>query len=244
MKYVLDTHTHTIFSGHAYTTWLENVREAAKKGIEVLATTDHGPSMPGGPHIFYFNNLKALPREVEGLIHLRGCEANIMNFKGELDISDSLQQKLDIIIASLHEVCLAPGTREENTQALLRVMDNPSVDIIGHSGNPAFPIFEEEVIKRAGEKNVLIEINNGSFFSRAGSEYNCKNIARLCKKHGVKVVLGSDAHTAFQIGDFTKAHNILQEVEMPEELIMNTNKNKILQYLKNKGKLKDIRVDY
>lgn len=243
MKYVLDTHTHTISSGHAYTTWLENVKEAANIGIKVLATTDHGPNMPGGPHLFYFNNLRVMPRKLYGVLLLRGCEANIIDFNGTLDIPVRTQKKLDIMIASLHDVCIKPGSKEQNTQALLKVMDNENVDIIGHSGNPAFPIDEEKVVKKAKEKDILIEINNGSFGSRLGSEENCAKIAQLCKEYGVRIVLGSDAHTCFQIGRFPKAEKILKDLNISEDIIMNTDEIKIIKYLKKKGKLNDINLD-
>lgn len=243
MKYVLDTHTHTIVSGHAYTTWLENVREAANIGLKVLGTTDHGPSMPGGPHIFYFNNLKTLPRKLFGILILRGCEVNILDFNGNIDIPEKVQKRLDILIASLHDVCIAPGSRDENTQALLKVMDNENIHIIGHSGNPAFPIWEEEVVKKAKEKDILIEINNGSFGSRIGSEENCMKIAKLCKDYNAKVILGSDAHTCFQIGRFPKAERILKNIDMPDNLIMNLNEVSFIKYLKKKGKLEDINLD-
>ncbi|WML36159.1 phosphatase [Clostridium sp. OS1-26] len=243
MKYVLDAHTHTVASGHAYTTWLENVKEASNNGIKILATTDHGPKMPGGPHIFYFNNLKVLPRELFGVIILRGCEANILDFKGNLDIPDKTQKRLDVIIASLHDVCIKPGNKDENTQALLNIMNNENVHIIGHPGNPAFPIWEEEVIKKAKDKDILIEINNGSFNSREGSEDNCLRIAELCKKHSTNIILGSDAHTCFQIGKFPKAEKVLKKVGIAEDLIMNVNEAKFIKYLKKKGKLQDINLD-
>lgn len=243
MKYVLDAHTHTVASGHAYTTWLENVKEASNNGIKILATTDHGPKMPGGPHIFHFNNLKVLPRELFGVIILRGCEANILDFKGNLDIPEKTQKRLDIIIASLHDVCIKPGNKDENTQTLLNVMNNENVHIIGHPGNPAFPIWEEEVIKKAKDKEILIEINNGSFNSRRGSEENCLRIAELCKKHNANIILGSDAHTCFQIGKFPKAEQVLKRAGVTEDLIMNVDEAKFIKYLKKKGKLQDINLD-
>ncbi|MDP4145051.1 MAG: phosphatase [Bacillota bacterium] len=241
MEYVIDLHTHTIVSGHAYTTLLENAQEAYKNGIKVLGVTDHGPNMPGGPHMFYFSNITAVPREIYGVTILRGCEANIISIEGKLDIPKSIQQKLDIMIASLHDVCLTPGSRDENTQALINVMDNPYVDILGHLGNPGFPIHMEEVIARAKEKNILIEINNSSLLgSRIGSETNCLQIAKLCKQYGVNITVGSDSHICYQIGGFGKAKNILERAEVPDELIMNTDAMKIIDYLKNKGKLKDL----
>lgn len=240
MKYVLDTHTHTIFAGHAYSTWLENIEWASKNGIEVLGTTEHGPAMPGGPHIFYFENLKVLPREAFGVIHLRGCEANIIDFDGNIDIPESTQEKLDIIIASLHEPCISPGTIEENTNALLGVMDNPRVDILGHIGNPRYLLDYEKIIQKAKGKNKLIEINNGSFKSRPGCEENCSKVIELCIRYRVPIVINSDAHIAFDIGKFTLADELIQKNNVPEELIFNNEKNKIINYLKNKGKLLDL----
>ncbi len=246
MKYILDTHTHSISSGHAYNTLFENIKYASENGLKILAATDHGPKMPGAGHIFYFANMRVLPRQIYGVTLLKGCEANIIDFKGNLDIPDRIQKKLDIIIASLHDVCIEPGSREENTEALIGAMKNPYVDIIGHCGNPAFPIYEEEIVRAAKEKDVLIEINNSSLpenGSRTGSLKICTKVARLCKEYGVKITIGSDAHTCFQIGKFDDAHKMLMEVGMPEELIMNTESSKIIKYLKNKGKLEDLQLD-
>lgn len=247
MNFLVDTHTHTVASGHAYNTLFENLKEASEKGMKVVACTDHGPSMPGASHEWYFSNFRVLPREIYGVTLLKGCEANIMDYEGNLDITDRIQRSLDIIIASLHDACIVPGSREENTSAIINAMKNPNVDIIGHCGNPLFPIYEEEVVKKAKEYNVLIEINNSSLQkqggSRKGSSEICKKVAKLCKSCGVQIVIGSDAHCCFQIGDFKDAHGLLTEVEMPEELIINTDPGKVLSYLKNKGKLQGLSLD-
>ncbi|MEA4825551.1 PHP domain-containing protein [Clostridium sp. JNZ J1-5] len=244
MKYVLDVHTHTLASGHAYSTLLENAKYASEIGLKLLGTTEHGPNMPGAPHIWYFDNFKVLPREIYGVTMLHGCEANIIDYNGNIDIPEDTAKNLDIIIASLHEPCINPGTREENTEALLKVMENPYIDIIGHSGNPKFPIYEEEIVKKAKEKNILIEINNSSFkTSRRGSEPICINIAELCMKHGTKVIMGTDSHICFTIGNFDKVSAIFERIVMPEELIMNRDADQFLRYLKNKGKLIDMCLD-
>ena len=97
--------------------------------------------------------------------------------------------------------------------------------------------------KNAKKNNVIIEINNGSFVSRKGSEVQCTSIAKLCKDYGVKIVMGSDAHSCMQIGRFEKAEIILKNINMPEELIMNINNKKLINFLKNKGKLADLTLD-
>lgn len=242
MKYVVDTHTHTYASGHAYSTLMENIKWASENGIEVLATTDHGPTMPGGPSRLYFANLKSVPRILEGVIHLRGCEANIIDVDGTLDIPEKTLQRLDIILASLHDVCIETREKELNTKALINVMDNPLVDIICHTGNPIFPIDYEAVIKKAKETGKIIELNNGSFKARPGSSENCREIAKLCKKYEVPVMVNSDAHFFTAIGKFTFADELIRELDIPEKLIMNNDKNKILRYLKEKGRLNDIEL--
>ena len=57
MKLVLDPHTHTIASTHAYSTLTENVRHAAQIGLELIGITDHAPAMPGVNTERYFFNL-------------------------------------------------------------------------------------------------------------------------------------------------------------------------------------------
>ena len=47
MNYEVDVHTHTIASGHAYSTIQEMAAAAAEKGLKVLGITEHAPLMPG-----------------------------------------------------------------------------------------------------------------------------------------------------------------------------------------------------
>ena len=64
MKNVLDVHTHTIASGHAYNTIMEMAKAASEKGMELIGITEHEPAMPGTCHEFYFLNLKVLIRVI------------------------------------------------------------------------------------------------------------------------------------------------------------------------------------
>ena len=60
MVTAVETHYHTIASGHAYSTVLEGVMYAKRYGMKGLAVTDHGPAMPGAPHIWHFGNQSAI----------------------------------------------------------------------------------------------------------------------------------------------------------------------------------------
>lgn len=238
MNFVADLHTHTVVSGHAYSTLLENAKYASDIKLKILGVTDHGPNMPGAPDPWYFGNFQVLPRKLFGVKMLYGCEANIIDYEGNLDIEIERQKLLDIMIVSLHEPLMEGGNDINlNTTTILKAMDNPSVNILGHIGNPRFPINAEVIVKKAKEKNILIEINNSSFLtSRKGSDINCTKIAKLCKEHGVKIIVNSDAHFCYSIGNFAVVEEMLKDINMPEELIINTNEERLIAFLKEKGK--------
>lgn len=241
MKILIDMHNHTIKSGHAYSTIQEIATEASKKGMKYVGITDHGPTMPGGPHIYHIANQVVIPNVINGVEILKGVEANIMDQEGGLDVPAEYVEKLDIVIAGLHDACIEPWDKEGNTKALLKVMENKNVDIIAHSGNPIFPIDKERFVLGAKESNTLVEINNSSLVSsRKGSEENCKEIASLCKKHRVPIIVNSDSHISFDVGKLDKAIELLKSIDMPEELIVNASVSRFQAHFKNKARARFI----
>jgi putative hydrolase len=109
MNLIADTHTHTIASTHAYSTLTEMVHAAAERGLYAIAITDHGAEMPGSPGRWYFHNLKVVPRNLEGVLVLRGQEADVVNFEGDTDLYSRM---LPVWIGWWHP-CTSPlcGTR-------------------------------------------------------------------------------------------------------------------------------------
>jgi putative hydrolase len=113
MKLVADTHTHTIASGHAFSTVTENVMEAGRMGMRFLCITDHTRAIPGAPEDVYFESqLSSLPESLNGVFLVRGCEANIMGEDGRLDVGNALLNRLDWVIASMHTLAFKPMDRE------------------------------------------------------------------------------------------------------------------------------------
>lgn len=236
MKSIIDLHTHAIASGHAYSTVKENIEYAKINGLKYYGLSDHGIDMPGGPHLFYFHNLKAIPNEVDGIRILKGMEANIIDYDGNIDVeSDKYANNLDYVIASLHNVCLAPGTKEENTRAILNAMENKLVKIIGHPDDGRYELDYEPIVKKAKEKNILLEVNNSSLNSgsfRPNARENYINLLRLCKDYKVRIILGSDAHICYQVGIFDNAQSLLEELDFPTELVINYNEDEIREFFK------------
>ncbi|HSV30710.1 MAG TPA: phosphatase [Atribacteraceae bacterium] len=217
-----DLHVHTVASGHAYSTVLEIVHTARRKGLSVVGVADHGPSMPGGPSLVYFEACGHFPRQVAGVTLYFGAEVDILDEKGTLDLPDWVLKKMDYTIVSFHPHVRPPGDRETNTQSLLKVLMNPLVNIIAHAGNPKYPFDYERVIDRAVEAGKVFEINNSSFsVSRKGSWENCRLIAQEVMKRGGSVLVSSDAHFCEEIGEYHDALALLEDIGFPEERILN-----------------------
>ena len=235
MKLMADTHTHTIASSHAYSTLLENIRQAAQIGLECLGMTVHAPAQPDTPHIWHFVNLTAIPPVVEGVRILKGAECNILDETGRIDLEPEVLRQLEWRIASIHAPCYKQGaTVQDNTNAYLGVCDTPYIDVIGHSGRGSFRYDYEKLIPLFGERGKLVEINE-STLKNASSRKNCTEIAALCKKYRVPVVVDSDAHFALSIGRFSAAIEMLEEIGFPEELVINADSDRFWSYLEQKG---------
>lgn len=233
MRIKFDTHTHTLASTHAYSTVIENATYAARVGMDGIAVTDHAPALQDSPHEWHFRNLKNLPRDLFGQKILVGAELNILDINGSLDLSDDLLERLDVVNASIHAGAYRSDDAKDHTPAYEAVVKNPYTDIICHSGSPRYPYDYEYIVKLAGEYGKLMEINNHTFFVRRDSAANCARIAALCKKHGVGIVVSSDAHIATDIGNYTQALSMLDELDFPQELIMNTTYDKFAEYMLN-----------
>lgn len=223
MKILFDSHTHTLASTHAYSTVTEMAKTASERGMEAIAITDHAPALPDAPHIWHFRNLKNIPREIYGVKILYGVEANILDLEGNIDMEPDILEKLDVVNASIHEPSYKDCGAKDHTSAYMGVVNNPYIDIICHSGSPKFAYDYEKIIDLAKKNHKLIEINNHSFMVRKASIPNCRKIAELCKEKEVGIVVSSDAHISFDLGNYDYALDMLKEISFPEKLIMNRN---------------------
>ncbi len=231
---IIDLHTHTISSGHAYSTLEENVEGAIRNKIKVLGLSDHAPGMQGGPNIFHFLNMRIIPDIIKGIRVLKGIEVNIMDYTGKLDVCDNDLKKMDYAIASLHPPCIKSSSVEDNTNALIGAIKNPYINIIGHPDDSRFPIDYEKVVAAAKENNVLLEVNNSSLHpanTRVGAKENIVELLNLCKKNKTSIVLGSDSHISYDIGNFERALKIIKEYNFPDELIVNTSIEKLNKFI-------------
>lgn len=235
MKLIADTHSHTLASGHAYSTIREMALAAKEKGMKALAITEHAPNMPSSCGLYYFMNLGVLPREMYGVEMLFGTEANIMNPQGELDLPDHVLKDMDVVVASMHAPCFGEGhTMDEVMDAYLAVMRHPYVNIIGHPDDGRFKMDYERLVKAAKETRTLLELNNSSLRPqsfRVGTRENMLMMLDLCRQYEVPVTTGSDAHVDVDAGNFCYVQEILEYCNFPEELVLTTDLERLKPYL-------------
>lgn len=171
---------------------------------------------------------------------LLGTELNICDYDGNIDMPEKTLAKMDIAIASMHIPCIKPGTKEQNTQAYIKVMENPYVNIIGHPDDARFPVDYLALVQAAKEHGVLLEVNNNSLdprSTRQGGAKNVETMLRYCMQYETPVVVNSDAHTDMLIANHLYAEKIMESVGFPEELVVNRSVNELKKYLKRYEKI-------
>lgn len=236
MEFIGDFHTHTCASTHAYSTISENAKWASEHGIKYLAMTDHGVDMEDAPHIWHFYNLRVLPNELFGVKIIKGIEANLIGYDGEIDIYDKgLYRSLQWVNVSMHYPLVMPSNKKDHTKAYLGVLQNPYVDVICHSESEQYDYDFDAVAKECSNQGKLIEINIARLLRGGAAKDRCEMILEACEKHKTSIVVSSDAHFYTAIGDFKPAEELLTETGFPEELIFNIDEGRILEYLRNRN---------
>ena len=233
--YLCDMHTHTIASGHGTScTIADMAKKAHEKGLTLLGITDHGPGTLGAGTPSYFRSLAHAPRKRCGIRVCYGVELNITDFSGNLDLEDEILEGLDYAIASMHRPNLRPGGQTANTLAYIQAMKHPAVRMIGHCDDVKYPVDYDVLTAAAREYGIVMEINNSSLSPegyRGDTRANNRMLLEGCLRNRVPVLLSSDSHGTAHIGDFTYARAMVQEMNYPEELILNDKPEQVLKLL-------------
>lgn len=237
MQLVADLHTHTIASSHAYSTITENCQWAETNGIKLIAMTDHTERMPDSPHIWHFENLRILPRKINNVIVLKGAETNIMDFDGNIDLPQKTLDGLEWVVASMHNEVMPRGSETEIAKAYLNAMKNPDIDMIGHPTTAYFQCDFEKLVKGAVEYNKILEINESSIKVKKGSRENSYELLKLCRKYNALVSVNTDSHFCQLIGKADTALDILKECDFPQELVINSDMDRLCDWIYNKRKI-------
>lgn len=231
-----DLHTHTLASGHAYSTATELAVAASRRGLGLIAITDHGPSCPGAPDPWYFWNLKVLPSILDGVRILKGVEANPAESASGLDLPNEILAQLDFVAVGFHPLTgFDDRDRVRNTEVLLRAIDNPLVDMVTHPGNEhEFPLDLDAIVTAAATRGVILELNDHSFAPtsvRAASNDREREFAEAAVASGAPVAVNSDAHFASQVGRMEGALAVAAEIGLAEDQLINHTPDTVIAHL-------------
>lgn len=201
-----DQQTHTFFSdGHADVASM--VEEALRRGEQRIVISDHSHLMTSGEIAEQHRQIDELNVKYRGKIEvLKGVEANILA-DGSLDLSPEELARFDVVNAAIHRPQEGPSGqlalfRESNTVRLLKAMDDPELDVLVHPHS--VPADWDALAKKAAQKDVALEIN-GRDMLRNGRQEAAADMIDAARRHGAKLVIGSDAHTPGDLVDFVYA---------------------------------------
>lgn len=225
---------HTIASGHAYGTIREMVRGAVEKDLKLIGISEHAPGTPGTIDPFYYMNLGAIPRVIDGVEIIHGCEINVLN-SGKLSLEQKYIDRLDYAIVGIHSVCYENAGADKNTENVIECMKNDKVHFISHPDDDHTPYNYEMLVEAAKQYKVALEVNNSSLVKKE-KRLNCydnyKTMLELCQRYRVPIVVSSDAHDPSAVGEFTLAYQLLEELNFDEELILNNSIEKLKQFIR------------
>jgi DNA polymerase (family 10) len=163
-----------------------------------MAITDHSKNLAfangldDARAVEHIKRIRAVSDQLKGIKIFAGIEVDILG-DGTLDLSDSVLEQMDIVIASVHSHF--NQTPAEMTERLLKAVANPNTSLIGHPTGrlllrrEAYQFDVDAVIKAAAKHKVAMELN--SYPDRLDL---CDRHLRLAKQHGVKIVINTDSH--------------------------------------------------
>jgi DNA polymerase (family 10) len=197
-----DVHMHTTETDGRDT--LEVMAQAAAaRGLQYIAITDHSQNlaMANGMNedraLAHAARIRSQNGRHGALTLLAGVECDILS-DGRMDLADDCLAALDLVIGSVHSAM--SQSADEMTARLIRAIEHPHVDAIGHPTNrlllrrPASQVHIEKVIDAAAANGVALEINSNPNRLDLSDSH-----ARLARDRGVKLLISSDAHSTGEL---------------------------------------------
>lgn len=234
-----DLQTHSTWSDGKLS-MLEMAQAAAKRGIKVIAFTDHSASLgvTGGlkmeDHKKQAAEIKKIQKQLgDDILVLHASEVEI-KADGTLDYPDEFLATLDLVLASMHTSLRQP--RDKVTRRVINAIRNPYVDIIGHPTGRLIPDREgadldmEAVLIAAAESGVAMEINAHPSRLDLDDMY-----ARRAKELGIPISINTDSHSEEDFDNLFYGVATARRAWLTRDDVINTwSTKKLLDWLKKR----------
>lgn len=192
-----DLHSHTRATD-GRTSLQEMALAARERGYEYIAITDHTHSVTiahgqdASRLAQQIAEIDRLNEKLEGIVILKAAEVDILE-DGSLDLPDEILKELDLTVCSIHSRFHLP--REKQTERIIRAMDNPYFNILGHPtgrlihGRPPYGLHMDRLMEAAVQRGCFMELNAQP--DRLDlNDVHC----RMARDLGLKIAVSSDAH--------------------------------------------------
>ena len=218
---------------HVHSTWSDgknSIAEMAEAGIQrglsFIAICDHSPFLLSKYQdaSYFYEQAEEIARVNQDLAGqftvLKGVEVDIMP-DGTLDLPVELLEKMDLVVASMHVQLDQP--REIATARLIRAIENPYVNIIGHPGGRIYPMLDvidldwERVYRAASFNQVALEINS----HKSHPIFDDKK-ARAAADMGVYIALNSDSHNSGMMANSRFGIALARRADLKNDQVINT----------------------
>ncbi|HEX5937417.1 MAG TPA: DNA polymerase/3'-5' exonuclease PolX [Actinomycetota bacterium] len=191
-----DLHTHTNL-----TDGLASLEDMVARGVELgyvyFAITDHAPNlymqrMTEDKILAQRERVERLRATYPKMTLLHGTELNI-DPDGDVDWDAAFLAGFDLTVASVHSHFAQ--SRDDMTARVIRAIENPFVDIIGHlttrqiGKRPPVDLDLEAVFEAAGRTGTAMEINSHPDRLDLSDEH-----VLWARRHGVRFAVNTDAH--------------------------------------------------
>lgn len=244
---IVDMHTHTLFSKHAYSSVLENMEIARQRGLKYVAITDHyfanGDDLEKKNEV---NRIKYLEQRVNGFDNapvkvIGSAEFNLGQEVYTPEKLGSLKWKpiglhnwfVDTANLSLDDVYgLFVESAEKGYTSFVHIERELHKVAQGKAPLDEQIKMLKAIVDYAFKKNIWLEVNESSI-----STNEDKTIERLfnwlsyAKEKECIIYLGTDAHFCMEVGKFTNVLGLLNEIDYPKELILNCNEYEVQRLL-------------
>ncbi|HEV3040566.1 MAG TPA: DNA polymerase/3'-5' exonuclease PolX [Candidatus Angelobacter sp.] len=192
-----DVHMHTVETDGKCT--IEEMAKAAReRGYQYMAITDHSKNLAFANGLDdkraeeHIKKIRKANQQTEGITIFAGIEVDILA-EGDLDLSDSVLEQMDLVIASVHSHF--QQDHAQMTDRLLRALSNPNVSLIGHPTGrvllrrEGYSYDAEKVFAAAAQVGIAMEHN--AYPDRLDLR---DQHLRLAKSKGTKIVINTDSH--------------------------------------------------
>jgi len=234
-------HMHSTYSDGKLS-MLDMAKAAAKRGLKVIVFSDHSVSL-GVANGLSIERHKQQAAEIKKIQKQLGDQILILHSSeveikadGSLDYPDEFLASLDLVVASLHSSLRQP--REKITERLLKAVNNPHVDIIGHPTGREIPNREgadldmEVIFHAAAKSGVAMEMNASPYRLDLDDAH-----ARRAKELGVLLSINTDVHSEEDYDALHYGVAIARRAGLTKNDVINTwSADKLLKWLKKRGK--------